>query len=243
MIIGNVDITKVDSTAQYPLGSEFPIGGDKVAMYLKYDDGAGNIVGIKGMATVQMGIATGSTGSAAMNTVTCDYGTAGSAQVFGGLVLADTITNGKFGWFQVSGKTHVPIWTDNAVNSAEYLVLDIAGATHDGAWDTMDDGEEEQVCADALADAEITAVMIELATVTTNFAVGGTVTGGTSTKTGTVKTIFKDGTTQKAVELTGTSLTFSASETVTSNGGAAATLGDYLYYRIQAGNARIHRWR
>ena len=233
--------TKSLAVQQTELGNTFVDNSGREFKYVQYDDGAGNITAIAGM--VALGLGSGGTSDAPLNKVTCDYGTAASDQAFAGIIIPDVVRHNEYCWIQVSGPALVDIWGDGSIQDRDYLVPDTAAATHDGAVDTMAAGEEHQSMGVATADDE-TDVMIELPSVAADFSVGGTVTGGSSSATGTIKKIFSAGGTQYALLLTSVSGTFSASEALTSGGGGScATCGDFVYYRIKAGNARLRGWR
>ena len=235
--MGNLD-KAYSAPYPYALGITQTVNGI-IYQFLKYNDGAGNIPGIQGM--VACGDVT------TKHTATCDYGTTNSDQAFRGIVRANVVLNGEACWFVIGGEPDIPVWTDTGVAADDYLVPDIIDASADGNIDTMLDGEEEQVFGVAMAadDALTTATMLELGTVTTNFTndSGVTVTGGTSTATGTLKKLYRDSNAvARGILLTTVTGTFQTAEALTTAGGGSIAAGvDVVYSRLGAGKYRI--WR
>ena len=90
-------LTNIDTTAQFTLGEIGQTSNGKVYKYIKYENGAAAVAGVAGevayYATVAVGDATGTI-------VTSDLSDSDSV---GAGVLQASLTDGAFGWIQVSG--------------------------------------------------------------------------------------------------------------------------------------------
>lgn len=90
-------LTNIDTDAQFTLGEIGQTSNGKVYKYIKYENGAAAVAGVAGevtyYATVAVGDATGTI-------VTSDLS---DSDEVGAGVLQAALTDGAFGWIQVSG--------------------------------------------------------------------------------------------------------------------------------------------
>lgn len=95
--IMGMDLDRIDTTALFTLGEIGQDSNGKVYKYIKYENGAADVAGVAGevayYATVAVGDATGTI-------VTSDLS---DSDEVGAGVLQAALTDGAFGWIQVSG--------------------------------------------------------------------------------------------------------------------------------------------
>lgn len=92
-----MELARIDATALFTLGEIGQTSNGKVFKYIKYENGAAAVAGVAGevayYATVAVGDATGTI-------VTSDLS---DSDEVGAGVLQAALTDGAFGWIQVSG--------------------------------------------------------------------------------------------------------------------------------------------
>ncbi len=95
--IMGMELDRIDTTPQFTLGEIGQTSDGKVYKYIKYENGAAAVAGVAGevayYATVAVGDATGTI-------VTSDLS---DSDEVGAGVLQAALTDGTFGWIQVSG--------------------------------------------------------------------------------------------------------------------------------------------
>ena len=247
---GNFNLKQVDTTPQHGLGDWAQMPGGGIAKYFKYNDGDGNIPGLRGQIAYRVGA--NAANVTMKDTVTCDLGSATivSTDEFAGIVLANVILNNEYGWFQDENIGEVDAWAVAAIDRSGDTVVRrcIPGAT-DGIVATLTAGFEQRVCFELLADVIVTATVtlstdrylgsIPLGqTTAAQFVVGETVTANTDTAV--VVEVLKRGT--KDYGLIVSTLTdnyWVLGETVVgSTSGASGVLGA-VGFAVKAGNYNI----
>lgn len=125
-MLTNVDLTRIDTIAQFPVGDVYEGSLGRKYRYVEYNDGDGNVAGVAGyLAYLCTGTGVGKW------TVTCDYDSAtiATARNQGVGFLMAALTNGKFGWMQISGPNDMPMLTETNVAAGHTLVAHAANGT------------------------------------------------------------------------------------------------------------------
>lgn len=136
MLISGVDITQVDATPLFVPGSIFSAEDGKKYKYMVYSEEAAAVDGVAG--EVAYYVAADTTGY----TVTSDL--SASDEVGAGVIQA-TISEGEYGWFQISGVATLSIALTAATDGAPYTPTGSADGTLDVAT-----GATDAICAQGL---------------------------------------------------------------------------------------------
>lgn len=115
-ILKNQDLTKIYDDAQFSLGEVVEVNQRKYR-FVKYNSGAGSVSGVAGQLVYYVG--TGTTGmvpfevtmdydsNAAATAITCPNAAAGFLQA--------ALTDGKYGWAQITGRNSIAALTDGTI--------------------------------------------------------------------------------------------------------------------------------
>ena len=95
--IMGMELDRIDSTPEFTLGEIGQTSNGKVYKYIKYENGAAAIAGVAGEVTYYAKVAVG---DATGTIVTSDLS---DSDEVGAGVLQASLTDGAFGWVQVSG--------------------------------------------------------------------------------------------------------------------------------------------
>lgn len=100
-----IDLTSIDTTKKFALGTVVQYEGGKSYKYIQYENGTAAVAGVAGevayIASVAIGDATG-------NIVTSDISDCNTVPIGAG-VLQASLTDGAFGWVQVTGAATLSI--------------------------------------------------------------------------------------------------------------------------------------
>lgn len=121
----NIDPTRIDSTAEYPLGARGrPANKDEEYRYVKYNQGSNSVSATAGYLAYFVGAGTSTPD---FGEVTCDYASATTyvtlTSLPAGFVQA-ALTDGKYGWVQTKGRNKVAMLTDGSVTQGAEIVAD-----------------------------------------------------------------------------------------------------------------------
>jgi hypothetical protein len=155
-ILGNADLSKIYTKQAFPLGATYEEDG-RLYRFIKYNAGDGGAAATIGHLIV--GLDTG--GSYAFWEGTNDPDSATIKAVlqraFGFAQAA--LTDGSYGWVQISGPNRQVILTDNNVAQGELLM---AHATTSGAVDTHDAAAKTVVGIALEADGTTAATQLDV---------------------------------------------------------------------------------
>ena len=222
------------SIQQEALGATFVDSKDRVFQYIQYYDGA-TIYGIQGMFLYPIG---GGTGNVSAYAMTCDNNLTNVKAIGRGIIIPDVVLDTEYCWMQKRGPSLVETYANAAQSAGASLIADNT-TVYDGQLEAFTDpGNEELIIADLLAEDETTRTFLRFAP-TTNFAVGETITGGTSAATCVIEKIYARGSTQYAFLCNTMSGTWTAAEALTGSVAGVGTLGaagTYTQFTISPGN-------
>lgn len=140
MFITGADVTRVDTSPAFALGTKYMDHNGKVYKYVQYAAGAGSVAAVAG--NVAYYYAAGGTSAGDVAKVTSDL--SDSAEVGAGVLMA-AIGNGEYGWIQIKG----PATLNTALTAgADGDPLTPTGAT-DGTLD-VSAAVTDHVCAVAI---------------------------------------------------------------------------------------------
>lgn len=117
----NVDITRIDTTPQFPLGAKYT-SGSNAYRYVYYHAGDGSVTATAGGAAYY--IVSGSTTVPSWS-VTMDYDSATAVVASVNRVVGffcSALTNGTYGWIQTAGISDNAVTTDGNVDAGETIV-------------------------------------------------------------------------------------------------------------------------
>lgn len=153
MMLSNIDVTAVHSTAEFALGTLAALTtsqGTKRYKYVQYDTGAGGVAAVSGNVCYVYAVSGASAGQ--VHVVTSDL--SDSAEIGAG-VLQSAPTDGKYCWIQVRGQATL---TTALTAGADGDPLTPTGAT-DGTLDVTT-ASTDHICAVAIdASAKIVLCM------------------------------------------------------------------------------------
>ena len=135
----NVDLTRKDTTAQFPLGCKYS-ANSKTYRYVKYSVGSNNVASVAGYLAY---MCYSGTTTVPNWTVSCDYNSSTtiitSRNSGVGFMMA-VLTDGTFGWIQTAGYGDNALLTTGNVEAGETLIASAANGTVDGvAAGTLND--------------------------------------------------------------------------------------------------------
>jgi hypothetical protein len=227
---------------------------DREYKFIQYNDGDGNIPGLRGQVCYAVGANAANVGTA--HEVTCDLGSATvvSQDDTEGLIMPNVILNGEFCWIQkvgmglTRGEFPVYMWADGAIDrSADSMNRWLVAGASDGTVVELTDGVEETIFAANYADVD--AVPTAAAdrflasipagqTTTAQFAVGETVTANTDTAV--VVEVLSRGTTDYGLIVsTVTADYWAATETAVGGTSAASGVIGVVGYAVFPQNYRL----
>ena len=129
--VENVSLTRIDSTAQYKLGTLHREAGDEF-QYVYFHQGDGEVDGVAGQLVYY---AASGTTTVPNYTVTMDYDTTTAIdttiQNAAGFLQA-ALTNGKYGWIQTKGFNRIAMLTGGGVAAGEVLIPTATNGAVDG---------------------------------------------------------------------------------------------------------------
>lgn len=121
----NVDVTRIDSAAEFPLGAKFTPGDrDEEYRYVKYNQGSNSVTATAGYLGYFIGAGTSTPD---FGEVTCDYNSATTYVTLTSLpagFFQSALSNGKYGWVQTRGRNKVAMLTDGNVAQGNEIVAD-----------------------------------------------------------------------------------------------------------------------
>ena len=127
----NVDLTRKDTTAQFPLGAKYSNGG-KAYRYVKYSVGSNNVASVAGYLAY---MCYSGTTTVPDWTVSCDYNSSTTIVTtynWGVGFMMAVLTDGTFGWIQTAGYGDNALLTTGNVAAGETLIASAANGTVDG---------------------------------------------------------------------------------------------------------------
>ena len=233
------------------LGSTFVDSKGREFRYVKYNDGDGNLPGVRGQ--ICYNVVVNAANISIQYQVTCDLGssTVVSDDDFAGIIVPDVVLNGEYCWVQVHGVGLVRAWAEAAIDrdGTNELTKRLRPSSTDGIVASLADGtggQPEQWFALLLADVDGTPTAVAdrfLATIpagqttTAQFAVGETVTA--NAKTGVVVEVLRRGTTDYAIIASTLSAAWAAAETGVGGTSAASGVLSAIGYAVFPQNYRI----
>lgn len=195
------------SPTKYAQGQRIVINNVEYVFGL-YNDGDGDVIGARGMTVYDVGA-----NDADVSTpfeFTCDLsdGTVVSNIEFAGVIYADIISHGEYGWFARKGEPPLPLWTNNTAIDRSTLVIGESPGTGpflvapinsgvDGTVAVLGAAEERifaKLKADVIAPANAASDRVLatfVAAPSANFVLGETVTESVSSDTGVVQEILR----------------------------------------------------
>ncbi len=242
MAMGDLGAVYANSNTYQP-GQEAELN-NRIYQFKQYNDGDGNIPGLRGQICYDVVVDAANRSTA--HEVTCDYteGTVVASQEFAGVIMANVILNGEFGWVQkkgtglTRGEFPVYMWGEAAITrTTDTYTQRIMPATVDGNSIVSAAGSEHRIFAQLYADldgaptaaADRYLVSIPAGqTTTAQFAVGETVEelagGGGDGDTGVVVEVLRRGTTDYGLILSTVTADYmgSGAETITGATSGAA---------------------
>lgn len=121
----NVDVTRIDSEAKFPLGAKYtPVDGNEEYRYVKYNQGSNSVTATAGYLAYFVGAGTS---TPEFGEVTCDYNSATTYVTLTSLpagFFQSALTDGDYGWVQTKGRNKVAMLTDGNVAQGNEIVAD-----------------------------------------------------------------------------------------------------------------------
>ena len=247
--------TKPLSIQQEELGALFEDQKGRLFEYTQYNDGDGNIPGLRGMICYDVVVDAANISNSFQ--VTCDItqGTIVSGEEFSGVIIPDVVLHNQYCWKQISGIGLVDMWAVAAqTRTTDTYTNHLIPHTVDGVGVVAAAGSEHLQYATILADINgvptgatgryIVGIPAGNITAGTNFAVAELVSGGTSSDGGTVVKVLKSGITDYGLilsTLTGSAVYFQAAETLTGATSGATGLVGVIGYAVFAANYKLKK--
>jgi len=131
----NVDLDKIYTSQDFPLGARYADNDGRVFRFVKYNDGDGEVVGVAGQLVIGLDSAYPD------GEVTMDYSSATIKAIANDArgFLQAALTDGAYGWVQTWGRNRKAALTGTGIDAQGEQVM--KHATTDGAIDTWTAGE------------------------------------------------------------------------------------------------------
>ena len=250
-------------TSPFPYEPGFEVAldnGKKLFKFVQYNDGDGDIPGLRGRISYR--VVADDTNVSEQEQVTCDLtegGTVLGQAEFAGVLQPDVVLNGEGCWAQIIGPGEVDMWASIAAINRDAAAINkwlspaaaaTTNITGDGIVATAAAGFEMQIFAELLANVDGTplavtnrALLCVDAGTSTQFVVGETINGVTSSDTALVVERLRRGSTDYGVICSTLTATYfhTAAENLNS---AAAVLRGILSCKgvqVPASNYRLIR--
>ncbi len=243
------------SIQQEELGATFEDAKGRVFEYSQYNDGDGDIPGLKGMICYDVVVDAANISNPYQTTCDITQGTIVSGEEFSGVIIPDVVLHSDFYWKQKSGIGLVDMWAVAAqTRTTDTYTNHLIPHTVDGVGVVAAAGSEHLQYATLLADISgvptaatgryIVGIPAGNIAAGTNFAAGELVSGGTSSDGGTVVEVLKVGATDYGLilsTLTGSAVYFQAAETLTGATSGATGLVGVIGYAVFASNYKLKK--